>query len=185
MPTYAKLRTDAVVLNPVASVTENNSLYSDSGNGNSFTNKTDAGTPAPIGSESSSLRKQMQSGQAAVIPAGVPIAKLPNGKIVAADSDDANGQQICGISVDAFPGINVLGIVQLLGPNVPGVLTGLGFVPGEEIFLGESGGYTNDPGAFTGGNDSIIRIGLADCAPGAASATVVDLILFPEVVARP
>jgi hypothetical protein len=76
-------------------------------------------------------------------------------------------------------------IVQLVGQNVAGALTtSSGFAPGDELYLNEGGGYTNDPGTFTGENDSIIKIGIADCAEGAASETVTDLILFPQVIAR-
>lgn len=188
MPTYAKLRTDAVVLNPVApaAVPENNALFVNSANANIFTNKDNSGTTVEVVSaEASALKKQMQSGFAGVIPALTPIAKLPSGKIVPADTDEVSSQTFVGITLESFAALNSLGIVQLVGPNVPAVLTSLGFAPGDEIFLGETGGYTNNPDSFTGNNDSIIRIGIADCTAGAASVTADDLILFTEVIARP
>jgi hypothetical protein len=65
-------------------------------------------------------------------------------------------------------------------------LVGLGFAPGDEIFVGETtGGYVNDIAPFTGNNDSIIKIGVADCAAGTASSVATDLILIPHVIARP
>jgi hypothetical protein len=183
-----KLSTPQVILVPIDPNTEvpgNNTLYVDS-NTNKLSNKDSAGATSDIATSiSDAAKKQMQSGQAAAIAAGTPLSKLPDGKIVAGDSDAAGGQAIIGIALGSFSGLNSLAMVHCVGQNVQGILTGLGFVPGEEIYLGETGGYTNNPGAFTGANDSIIKLGIADCTAGAASGTAVDLIMFPEVVARP
>jgi hypothetical protein len=122
----------------------------------------------------------------AAIAAGKPIAKLANGKAAQADSDGAGGlQNICGYAMTACSGDNAAFEVLLIGPNLAGALTGLGFTPGQDVFISEDGGYTNDANSFTGANDSIIRAGVADCAANTATGTVVDLIVFTEVILRP
>jgi len=132
------------------------------------------------------LTKLMESGHTGTIAAGVPIAKLSNGKIIPADSDGVGGaQQLIGITQEQIL-LGGVGSVYLFGQNVAGVITGLGFAVGEEVYLAETAGtYTNDPNSFTGDNDSIIKIGIADCAAGSASGTATDLILFPDVILRP
>lgn len=184
MADYAKIRTNAVVLNPVtaASVPENSAIFADSVGG-SISSRESGGGVDTVGGGSSTYKKLMQSTGA--IAAGRPVSKLANGKIVEADSDAINGQEFIGITLEAFLGVDDIKQVLLLGSNAVGVLTGLGFTPGDDIFLGESGGYTDDTTGFTGSNDSIIKIGVADCAAGAASGTATDLVIFPEVLARP
>lgn len=132
------------------------------------------------------LSKQMQNLSGVTIPAGVPIAKMPNGSIARADSDGAGGlQNFIGISGASIADATQ-GAVILVGANLAGVITGLGFAPGQDIYLSESGGYTNTPAtAFSNNDDSIIKIGVADCAAGAASSTATDLIMFPTVEVRP
>lgn len=185
MTTYAKLRTDAVVLNPTTSASlPNNSMFSDSADGNILKNKDNSGSTQTVVA-SSLFNKTMQSGFVGIIAAGVPVSKTSDGRIIPADADGAGAQEPIGISLVPFYSYDDLGAVHLFAPNVSGVLTSLGFIPGEEIFLGESGGYTNNPNAFTGDNDSIIRIGVADCASGAASAIATDLIINTQVIIRP
>lgn len=186
MPTYAKIRTDGVILNPVAAAgLPNNSLFVDVADSNKFKNKNDAGTSLPVESSLSLYSKTMQSGLVGVIPINTPVSKRADGKIVPADSDEADGQQPVGITMVAFPNVDALGAIHLFAPNVGGVIASMGFVPGEEIFLGETGGYTNNPNSFTGDNDSIIRIGLADCPAGIASPVATDLIISTQVILRP
>lgn len=131
--------------------------------------------------------KAMIAGEA--IAAGKPVSKrASDGKVVKADSDGSGTQNFIGISTTSAAGDGSAITVRLLGANVAGVLTGLGFVTGDEIFMDETAGaYTNGAGvdAFTGANDSILRLGMADCAAGSASTTAVDLIMFPEVITRP
>lgn len=183
----AQIRTTAVVLEPIAPASApNNSIYSDSANANTLTNKTSAGDPTPVGesSSSSSLIKSMQNLSGVSIPAGKPVSKKSDGSIIAADSDGVAAQQFIGIALVTIAN-NALGNVAIVGQNVVGAITGLGYAPGDDIFLSEDGGYTNDPNSFTGGNDSIIRVGIADCSAGNASGTANDLIMFAEVQARP
>lgn len=128
--------------------------------------------------------KVMIAGEAFV--AGVPLSKRPDGRVVQADSDGVDRQNFCGTAKEASLGVDDEVKVTLIGPNVEGALTSYSFLPGEEIFMGETPGvYINSVAAFSGDNDSIFRLGIADCQEGIASATATDLILFPEVVARP
>ena len=114
-----------------------------------------------------------------------PVAKQANGKINQADSDAVLGQEFVGFAMAVASADGDLISVLCAGANLAGAVTGLGFAPGDEIFLGEASGYTNNPSSFTGSDDSIIRVGVADCAAGVASGTAVDLIAFAEVIARP
>lgn len=181
---YARFRTEAVIFEPVIPGTvPNNSIFADSSNLDQFTNKNTIGTPLPVQDPNVLFRKLMQSGGA--IPPGKPVSKKPDGKIIVADSDAVAAQQVIGISIDDFPSNNSLGYIHLFAPNVAGVLTSLGFAPGDEIYLSEIGGYINNAASYTGDNDSIIKIGVADCPAGVASATATDLIIFPSVIARP
>jgi len=136
------------------------------------------------GGGTNDLRKIMENGDVSPIPAGKPLAKLANGKVVPADSDAAQGQAFCGVSQTILP-LSGTGTVLLPGANVPGAIAGLGYLPGQDVYLSETGGYTNDPNSFTGGDDSIIKLGIADCAAGVASALATDLVMFSEVLIRP
>lgn len=184
--TIARFKATAVVLVPITPAqAPNGSVFLDSTNANALTTKSPGGvlTPNLGGTPENIFIKQMEASGA--ISAKVPVAKLPTGKIVAADSDAAGGQEVIGFALSATLADGDLVMVVLVGANLEGALTGLGYAPGDEIFLSETGGYTNDPNSFTGNDDSIIRVGIADCAAGVASATVVDLIAFAEVIARP
>ena len=162
----------------------NSTIFIDSLNSNQASFKDGTGNVGVIGAVSASniFIKQMQSSE--IIAINQPVAKLSNGKIVKADADAANGQVYIGITMASVIADDLVSVL-LVGANITGALTGLGFTPGQEIFLGENGGFTNDVSGFTGGDDSIIRVGIADCASGAASGTATDLIAFTEVVARP
>jgi len=64
-------------------------------------------------------------------------------------------------------------------------LTGLGFTSGDIIYLSESGGYTNDGNSFTGGDDTVTKVGVASAPAGIASGTATDLIAISEVLVTP
>jgi hypothetical protein len=113
------------------------------------------------------------------------VSKKSNGRIIQADSDNPDGQQVVGVALQAGATAGDLINVLCVGANLAGALTGLGFAPGEEIYLSEASGFTNNPNSFTGGDDTIMKVGVADCAAGVASGTAVDLISFPEIIARP
>lgn len=180
MAIYAKFRSDAVILNPVADPGIPNTLFVNESDGKLSTND---GTTAPVSTGSSYSVKKMQAGE--IIPAGKPVSKRADGKILAADSDGVDRQQVIGVTLAPI-GLDEVGGVLLFAPNAPGVLAGLEFVPGAEIFVGETtGGYVDDITPFLGGNDSIVKVGVADCAEGAASTEATDLILISQVIARP
>lgn len=125
------------------------------------------------------------NGDSSTIARGTPISKMTNGAIIKAQSDGANRQRFCGISMeDILPG--QFGSYITPGPCITNAILGLGFAPGDEVFVHQVlGEYTNNPMNFTGNNDSIIRVGIADCSSGEASAQAKDLIVFSDVVMRP
>jgi len=133
---------------------------------------------------SSLLVKSMKNTSGVQIPLGAPIAKLADGGISQADSDAVGKQIWIGVANETIA-INAFGQVVLVGPNIAGALTGKGFTPGDHIFLSQDGSYINDSTLLTGGNDSLIRVGYADCADGVQSATATDLIMFAAVLSRP
>jgi hypothetical protein len=176
----------SVVLEPTtAASVPNGALYLDTNNANALTVKSTSGVSSVIGavpSASNIFIKQMVAGMA--LSALQPVAKRNDGKIVAADSDAPTGQIFIGwvMAPTLMDGdlVNVLTV----GANIVGAIIGGGFTSGDEIYLSETGGYTSSD-TFTGGDDALIRVGIADCAAGIASGTAEDLIAFAEVVSRP
>jgi hypothetical protein len=184
MPLYAKVRTDAVIFNPSAvSEMPNNSLFVDQSTGILKT-KSSTGIVTDLTGSANIFAKEMQS--AAAIRVGKPVSKRSDGRIEEAESDSIHGQMPIGFATVAFSGPNQIGTVFLVGPNLSGLVTGMGFAPGEEIYIGEtSGGLTNSIANFSGNDDSYIRLGIADCTAGIASSTANDLILSMQIIARP
>lgn len=128
--------------------------------------------------------KTMLSGHSATILAGTPVAKAADGFLYPAESDVSNGKKYVGITLEAI-GVGGSGQVFLCGWNLPGVVTGLGFAPGDDIYVGEAPGtYTNDPSAFTGLDDDIVRIGIADTADNTSGGAATDIIMLSDVAAR-
>jgi hypothetical protein len=163
----------------------NGSIFLDSTNGNALTIKNTNGVIEEVTSSSSTnlfIKQMVASGPIAIKK---PVSKRSDGKIQQADSDAAQGQAFVGVSLDSAAADGDVIQVLLVGANIENAISGLGFTPGSEVYLSETGGYTDDPDAFTGDDDSIIKVGIADCAGGIASPTAVDLIIFPEVVVRP
>ena len=132
----------------------------------------------------SAISKIMVSGSFDPIPTGTPVSKRVDGKIVPADSDSSTGQIYVGVVKETIAPL-ASGTVLLIGQNVAGVLSGLGITVGKSIYLSENGGFTSDPNSFTGVNDSIIRVGFADCEAGIASGVATDLIMLPQIMLRP
>lgn len=189
-PRYAKLRTEAVVMHPIDPATNPppaGSMFIDSTNNNAIsTQSTTQNTPpAAVNTAATNVFKKLKkSVHTAIIPAKTPISLTPSGGIVPADSDAAQGQQPIGFT-DASVNPNEFVSCTLYGPNCEGALSGLGFSAGDELYLGETGGYATNPGAFSGMNDSIIVIGVADCGGNDINTVATDLIVFRNVVARP
>lgn len=135
------------------------------------------------GGGGTSLSKVMQN-SGTTIAAGKPVGKKPDGTIVLADSDGVNTQNFCGIT-SASMAPSATGIILIPGQNIAGAITGLGFAPGDSVFLNESGGYSNTTSGFSGDNDTIWKIGMADCASGLASPTATDIIIMTEKLISP
>jgi len=184
----AKFKAEVLIMEPTApGNAPANSVFLDSANSNALSTKTSADANVQVGAASSSdiMIKNMQNLSGSAIPAGKPVSKRADGSIIAADSDAVDGQRYIGITLDAINN-NATGRVLLVGPNVANAVQGLGFTPGQDIYISEAGGgYTNNAGSFTGNNDSIIKVGIADCAAGVANGIATDLIMFSEVVIRP
>lgn len=176
MPRYAGIRTTFVQLDPtVQETTPTGALFVDSSNSNQFTTKpVDVNAPpATVATAVNYFLKGVISG--AAYGAQVPLSKLPNGKAVAADAD-TNASDHIGYSVDASTGADQAHSVILIGPNLPNALVGMGFTPGDIIYLDKvAGQYINDTSGF-GPSDNIVQLGIADCGDGLASATATDLI---------
>lgn len=128
--------------------------------------------------------KMMMNTTGSPIAAFTPVAKHSSGSIYPADTDAVTGQKYIGITLAAIAH-NAAGPIKTVGDNIPDCILGLGFTPGQDIFLGEDGGYTNDITGFTGDNDTILKVGIADCEEGTASGTAKDLIMWTEVISRP
>lgn len=179
--TIAAFKCQYVVLDPVApGSVPVGALFLDSTNGNAATVKTTGGGLEPTGSGATNLFvKQMVAGGA--IAVNKPLSKRPDGKVVQGDADGVNTKNQCGFSQSAASADGDLINVLCNGPNIVGALTGLGFASGDTIYMSQTGGYTNDGTSFTNNDDRIIKLGIADCAAGVASATATDLIAFTQV----
>lgn len=120
--------------------------------------------------------KTKTNGDAVNLVAGKIASLAADGKLYTADSDSATGQVEVGLLLQTIvPGAQ--GKIMLFGPNVPGILASLGFSPGDTVYVSETGTYVTGAGGFTGGNDTIARVGWADCADGLASSVATDLIM--------
>lgn len=162
----------------------NGSMFLDSTNGNSMSVKTEGGVTESVNSAATIFFiKNMIAG--AAITSGQPLSKRPDGKVIEADSDGVNAQTFIGFSQETVASDGDSLNVLLAGPNLSGVLSGLGMTSGQIVYLSESGGYTNDGNSFTGDNDTITKLGIADSGAGVANATAVDLIAITEVLITP
>jgi len=159
----------------------NNSVFVDSTNGNAATFKDNTGATTVVTNPAASfLSKQMQA--YGPIPVNSPVSKRTDGYIELADANAVGGMDLIGWNTQAAIAMGDLITVICVGPNLVGAITGLGFAVGDEVYVSETGGYTNDPSTLTN-MDAIIKVGVADCAAGVASATATDLVCFPDVVA--
>lgn len=179
----AKIRTTAIQFDPVdPSTLPVNSIYVDATNGESFSNKTSSG--AEVTAATDAFAKMAKNISGVTIPANYPVSRMSDGSIIAADSDSANGQRPIGVTMQAIPN-DTFGLIGLVGRNMAGALTSYGFAPGQDIYISQSEGYTADASTFTGDNDSIILIGIADCADNVMSSQGNDLILLRQILVRP
>lgn len=117
--------------------------------------------------------KMKVNGALATITAGKVVSLFSDGKIYPAEADTAIGQHFIGIAAENIsPGF--AGRVALFGLNIPGILAALGFSPGDEIYIDNSGNFTTGSGLDN--TSEYERVGWADCADGTGTGTVTDLI---------
>lgn len=128
------------------------------------------------------FEKSFANGAGTPLIVNTLVSLATDGSIVPADSDAVQGQRPIGFlkAVTSFPGN---GKVVMFGRNLAGVLAGLGFAPGDDVFMSEVGGQlTNDANTFTNADDTIIRLGMACMAENATGSLATDLILMREVL---
>lgn len=129
-----------------------------------------------------SQMKDKVNGEVFTITAGTQVALFTDGKVYKYDANDPNRNENVGIAVANFiPGS--AGRCALYGLNIPGVLASSGFAPGQEVFIDNSGNYTT--GSGLDGTSVVARVGWADCADGAGTGTVTDLIMSYQKIATP
>jgi hypothetical protein len=186
--TFAYLKTGAVIMEPIpAASAPTGAIFNDSTNANAFSNKTTTGDNQQIGAttEASLMVKLKKNMTGVAIAAYKRVALLGDGTMVMADSDNVTAMLDIGITIDAV-NTGDFGRVLLNGANADGVLTGLGFLAGQAIFLSKTpGGLTNDASSFNPITDTIMRVGIADCANNTAGSEATDLIMTIEVYSRP
>lgn len=124
----------------------------------------------------------------AAVRAKRPVAKRSDGKVVEADTDDVAGQSEIGFSLTAAAGDGAAVTVLTHGPRLAQALALMGFTSGEYVYMAETPGeYLKeaDVASFTGNNDLIRIVGVADCPVGTASGTATDLIAIQRTVLDP
>lgn len=125
------------------------------------------------------------NGSLAPIAAHTPVALKSDGTVVLADADGLDNQMLIGFALDLIP-VAGRGRVLISNPNAAGVLAGSGFIPGETIMLSKTPGVlTNDRGIFNPITDTILKVGIADCADGIQSSIATDLIMSLEILSQP
>lgn len=130
------------------------------------------------------FEKMMINGEGSTITQNKPVSIKDDGSVCLADSDVTQRSRPIGF-MKAATSNTIAGKVILFGRNLPGVLTGLGFAPGDDIFMSETAGMlTNDAGSFSSNDDNIVRLGVACCADGVTGVLATDLILMREVLAN-
>jgi len=186
--TFAQMKTTAVVLEPVSSGSVPvGSLYNDAANSGTFTNKSVTGDVQPVGASTASsvMVKMKRNSTVTSIPAYKRVALLANGSVCLADSDNPTAMTDIGLTLDVIAP-TLYGRVLLNGANADGALSGLGYATGETIFLSKTpGALTNNANAFDPVTDTIMKVGIADCAGSDASSVATDLIMVIEVYSRP
>lgn len=130
-----------------------------------------------------SFEKSFVNGFAGIIPAQTPVAIKTDGSIVPGDAEEASlASEVIGFTKVAIPQ-STNGVVILFGRSVAGALAGLGFAPGDEIFIDETAGaMTNNTNTFTGNDDVILRLGVAAMPDSTTGSAATDLIMMREYI---
>lgn len=188
MTEYATIRSNATMMEPTTpSRAQVGSIFIDSTNSNALSFKNISGLVSVIGSVSSDnvLVKSKKNNTGSTIANRTPVALLTDGSISPADSDGLNIQVVIGVTIEEITS-GSYGKVMLNGPNAAGALTGLGFAPGDAIMLSATPGQlTNTQVGMDPLTQTIMKVGVADCASGAQSSNATDLIMEAEVISRP
>jgi hypothetical protein len=172
-----------IALEPVqSSEVPNGALFIDSDNGNKLTNKNSSGISGEVSSSASSnpLYKSMITAE--TFTSNKPLAKQADGRVVLYDSDDPARNIFIGFSTQASLAAGSAIVVVCVGQNIAGILTTLGFTPGEIVYAGETPGSLVKYSDLTGGNDTVTQLGIADTAAGTTGINATDLIFTPQVI---
>jgi hypothetical protein len=127
--------------------------------------------------------KSKISGELVTIPAGVAVAVYSDGLMYRASSSLLTGKAMIGVLMEAVVP-EATGRVLLPGFNIPGALTGLGFNPGDEVFVDDDGNYSNGLSGLSDPNDSFLRVGYADGPAGVETSIATDLIMAFQTIAE-
>ena len=179
MTVYAKMKGNALVL-PISYPSANplGSVYTDGTNSNVLTFKDYANINTPliggtlISSEIFTKIKKNTSGSS--IPAYTTVAVKTDGTICPAESDVPASTKVIGSTLEPISSGDY-GAVRLMGASAPNMVDGMGFAPGDIIYVGST------PGSLTNAIETIIGevkiVGIADCATDIQSSMATDLIL--------
>lgn len=192
MVVYAKIRTGAVVFDPIgASSAPSGSIFLDKYNANTFSEKTTSGSTGEVGTGggggggASAFIKSKQNLSGVLIPANKRVSIKSDGSICLSDCNDLSADNSVGMSQGDIVD-QAWGNVMFDGPIASGALDGLGFATGAVVMLGKDpGSLTTDQGIFNPVTDTIMKVGIADSAAGVTSSTATDLIMITEVVSTP
>lgn len=193
MVVYAKIRTGAVVFDPIgAAIAPSGSIFLDKYNANIFSEKTTSGSTGEVGTGGggggggvSAFTKSKQNLSGTLIPANKRISIKSDGSICLSDCNDPSADNSVGISQeDIIDG--AWGLVMFDGPIAAGAVDGLGFATGSVVMLGKDpGSLTTDQGIFNPVTDTVMKVGIADSAVGTTSTIATDLIMITEVISVP
>lgn len=119
------------------------------------------------------------------------VATIAAGRIVSISSDGqmhpftgtAAGKMAAGVLMETTLAGSP-GRVLLAGYNIPGALTGLGFAPGDEVYVDETGSYSSGVIGLGSANDTYQRVGWADCATATVATVATDLIMVFQTIAE-
>lgn len=188
MTVYAAIRSSSSTMEPATPASAAvGSIFIDSTNSNALSFKNISGVVSVIGATSSEnvLIKTKKNLTGSAIPSKTPVALMPDGSIAPADSDGTNIQVVIGIALENIDS-GAFGTVMLNGPNAVGAVSGLGFTPGDAIMLSATPGIlTNTQVGMDPITQTIMKVGVADCASGVCSGVATDLIMEAEVISRP
>lgn len=131
------------------------------------------------------VKKVKYNGSLSTILLHQPVALKSDGTVVLADADGLDNQMLIGFALENIS-VGGKGVILLSNPNAVGVIAGAGFTPGDTIMLSKTpGALTNNLNIFDPNTDTILKVGIADCADGIQSAIATDLIMSLEVLSKP